>query len=75
MLDAKEVLRTTLAVEDDVLSAAKKMAAIENKSVGEILSSLARRPLFPQQSKARIRKRFARCSRRAVGLLAGIARS
>ena len=56
MRDAKEALmRTRLTIDDDVLSAAKEIAAIENKSVGEIISSLARRALFPQQSKAGIR--------------------
>jgi hypothetical protein len=48
-------MRTTLAIDDDVLSAAKEMAVIEKKSVGEIISSLARRALFPGESKAKSR--------------------
>ena len=48
-------MRTTLAIDDDVLSATREMAAIENKSVGEIISSLARRALLPEESKAKSR--------------------
>lgn len=48
-------MRTTLAIDDDVLSAAKEMAAFENKSVGEVISSLARRALSPSETKARRR--------------------
>jgi hypothetical protein len=42
-------LRTTLAIDDDVLAAAKGLAAREHKSVGEVISSLARQALQPQQ--------------------------
>jgi hypothetical protein len=48
-------MRTTLAIDDDVLSAAKEMAAIEKRSVGEVISSLARRALFPGESKTKSR--------------------
>ena len=48
-------MRTTLVIDDDVLSAAKEMAAVEKKSVGEVLSLLARRALSPMESKARTR--------------------
>jgi hypothetical protein len=48
-------MRTTLAIDDDVLSAAKEMAAIENKSIGEVISSLARRALAPEESRVKIR--------------------
>lgn len=48
-------MRTTLVIDDDVLSAAKEMAAIEQKSVGEVISSLARRALYPGETKARTR--------------------
>lgn len=48
-------MRTTLAIDDDVLSAAKEMAAIENRTVGEVISTLARRALLPEQSKAKTR--------------------
>lgn len=42
-------------IDDDVLSAAKEMAAIEKKSVGEVISSLARRALSPEESKVKTR--------------------
>ena len=48
-------MRTTLVIDDDVLSAAKEMAAIEKKSVGEVISSLARRALAPGESKVKTR--------------------
>ena len=38
-------MRTTLAIDDDVLAAAKHLAEREQKSVGEVLSSLARQGL------------------------------
>jgi len=48
-------MRTTLVIDDDVLSAVKEMAAIEKKSVGEVISFLARRALSPADSKAKTR--------------------
>ena len=38
-------MKTTLHIADDVLAAAKKLAAQEKSSVGEVLSRLARRAL------------------------------
>ena len=38
-------MRTTLAIDDDVLAAAKHLAAREQKTVGEVISSLARQAL------------------------------
>jgi Ribbon-helix-helix protein, copG family len=38
-------LRTTLAIDDDILAAAKHLAAREQKSVGEVISALARHGL------------------------------
>jgi len=40
-------MRTTLAIDDDVLAAAKEMAGIQKKSVGEVISLLARKALRP----------------------------
>jgi hypothetical protein len=40
-------MRTTLAIDDDVLAAAKEMAATEGRSVGEVISALARQALLP----------------------------
>ena len=38
-------MRTTLAIDDDVLVAAKAMARQQDRSVGEVISDLARRAL------------------------------
>ncbi|MDZ7592249.1 MAG: ribbon-helix-helix domain-containing protein [Rubrivivax sp.] len=38
-------MRTTLAIDDDILAAAKHLAAREHKSVGEVISALARQGL------------------------------
>ena len=48
-------MRTTLTIDDDVLNAAKEMAAMEKKSVGEVISSLVRRALSPAEPKIRTR--------------------
>jgi hypothetical protein len=40
-------MRTTLAIDDDVLAAAKEMAAAEGKSIGEVISKLAREAMRP----------------------------
>ena len=58
MIDvAKEelYLRTTLAIDDDVLAAAKELAATQRKSVGEVISLLARRALRPADSTRKTR--------------------
>jgi len=39
------VMRTTLAIDDDVLAAAKHLAEREHKTVGEVISALARQGL------------------------------
>jgi hypothetical protein len=38
-------MRTTLAIDDDVLAAAKHLAQREQKSIGEVISALARQGL------------------------------
>jgi len=48
-------MRTTLVIDDDVLSAAKEMAAMENKSIGQVISDLARRALTPTELKLKTR--------------------
>jgi predicted CopG family antitoxin len=48
-------MRTTLCIDDDVLSAAKEMALHEKKSVGEVISSLARRALSPSEGARKTR--------------------
>lgn len=41
-------MRTTLAIDDDVLDAAKSLARSENRTLGEVVSDLARKGLAPQ---------------------------
>lgn len=38
-------MRTTLTIDDDILMAAKSLAEREHKTVGEVLSALARQAL------------------------------
>ncbi|HEV6966128.1 ribbon-helix-helix domain-containing protein [Roseateles sp.] len=38
-------MRTTLAIDDDILAAARHLAEREHKSVGEVISALARQGL------------------------------
>lgn len=40
-------MRTTLSIDDDVLAAVKGLAAAQHRSVGNILSALARQALRP----------------------------
>ena len=46
-------MRTTLAIDDDVLAAAKAIARQQNKSLGEVVSTLARRALRPPHAAAK----------------------
>jgi hypothetical protein len=43
-------MRTTLAIDDDVLLAVKERARRENRTVGEVLSDLARLALTNQNT-------------------------
>lgn len=54
-------MRTTLAIDDDVLAAAKHLAQREHKTVGEVVSALARQGLA--------RTRAARAERNGLLLL------
>ncbi len=47
MCDDRAV-RTTLDIDDDVLQAAKELAANRRKTTGEVLSELARQALEPK---------------------------
>jgi hypothetical protein len=40
-------MRTTIAIDDDVLAAAKALARQRNQSVGKVVSELARNSLRP----------------------------
>lgn len=46
-------MRTTLSIDDDVLFAARSMAERERRSVGEVVSDLARQALTRQQRRGR----------------------
>jgi len=48
-------MRTTLSIDDDVLAAAKSLAAMQRKTVGEVISELARNALRPNVQKAKAR--------------------
>lgn len=48
-------MRTTLSIEDDVLAAAKELAARQGKTLGEVISSLARQALRPKRPTKRTR--------------------
>ncbi len=48
-------MRTTLAIDDDVLAAAREIAEAERKSVGEVISLLARKALRPTQAPGKLR--------------------
>lgn len=41
-------MRTTLAIDDDVLSAARHLAERQSRSLGEVISALAREALAPK---------------------------
>lgn len=44
----EQTMRTTLTIDDDVLVAAKGLAALHRKSIGKVISTLARQALQPQ---------------------------
>jgi hypothetical protein len=50
-------MRTTVLIDDDVLEAARSLARSENKSVGAVLSGLARKALAPS-ARSRRRRGF-----------------
>jgi len=45
-------MRTTLRIDDDVMEAAKSLARAESRTVGEVISRLARKGLAPSPSSA-----------------------
>ena len=45
-------MRTTLSIDDDVLTAAKAVAQQTNRTIGEVVSDLARRALRPPVTQA-----------------------
>jgi hypothetical protein len=46
-------MRTTLAIDDDVLAAAKHLAEREQRTVGEVISTLARQGLSRRSRSTR----------------------
>ena len=48
-------MRTTLTIDDDILSAAKEMAFVQKKSIGEVVSDLARSALTSPPRPRRVR--------------------
>ncbi|HUN72506.1 MAG TPA: hypothetical protein VMU52_09365 [Steroidobacteraceae bacterium] len=49
-------MRTTLDIADDVLQAAKERARHEKKTVGQVISDLARRALTTPRDTAAVRE-------------------
>ena len=45
-------MRTTLGIDDDVLAAAKVIARQRNRTLGQVVSNLARESLHPQVATA-----------------------
>ncbi len=41
------LMRTTLAIDDDVLAAARALAEQQDQTIGEVISGLARKALTP----------------------------
>lgn len=56
-------MRTTLAIDDDILAAARHLAERDRKTVGEVISTLARQGLAGGGTRA------ARAERNGVPLL------
>lgn len=48
-------MRTTLAIDDDVLAVARALAQQQHKSLGEVVSELARKALTPTQPAPKYR--------------------
>jgi hypothetical protein len=59
-------MRTTLDIDDDVLQAAKEIAANRSTTAGRVLSELARRALEPRRSP-RVRNGVPLMPRRPKG--------
>lgn len=59
-------MRTTLDIDDDVLEAAKEIAANRAVSAGSVLSDLARQALEPARAQ-RVRNGVPLLARRAKG--------
>ena len=60
-------VRTTVDIADDVLQAAKELAAIRRQTAGEVLSELARKGLERPEQPRRIRNGVPLLPRRRPG--------
>ncbi|MGH9315086.1 MAG: hypothetical protein ACRD09_11170 [Vicinamibacterales bacterium] len=60
-------MRTTLDIDDDVLQAAKEIAASRRVTAGQVLSELARKGLEPTSERARLRNGVPILPRRPAG--------
>lgn len=59
-------VRTTLDIDDDVLQAARELAASRDLTMGQVLSELARKALTPERSP-RVRNGVPLLPRRPAG--------
>ena len=59
-------MRTTLDLDDDVLQAAKEIAAARGMTAGQVVSELARKALVPSRA-ARLRNGVPLLTRRPPG--------
>jgi hypothetical protein len=48
-------MRTTLDIDEDVLAAAKELAAVRRSTAGKVLSDLARQALAPGEAQPIVR--------------------
>lgn len=48
-------MRTTLDIDEDVLAAAKELAAAQRSTAGKVLSYLARKGLAPDEGQPNVR--------------------
>lgn len=51
-------MRTTLTIDDDVLIAARDIASRDKKTVGDVISELARQALTPKAEPMKTRNGF-----------------
>ena len=66
MRDAQPV-RTTLDIDDDVLQAARELAENRRKTMGQVLSDLARQALAPSGGRRAVRNGVPLIARRRGG--------
>jgi hypothetical protein len=57
-------MRTTLELDDDLLQAAKEIAALHRKTAGQVVSELLRKALHPPASSKRVRNGVPLLTRR-----------